>query len=133
MKTVKSTSILTFLFLLPLFLHAQEFAPVGATWHVSTYASFGNFNTMESETVFLDAIPNPAKSRTVFHYRLPETIEVAQIIVTSMDGRTIKMIDVEGTFGQVEWDTKGVTEGIYIYRLITGNEAIETKRLVIIK
>ncbi len=93
----------------------------------------GNFNTMESETVFLDAIPNPAKSRTVFHYRLPETIEVAQIIVTSMDGRTIKMIDVEGTFGQVEWDTKGVTEGIYIYRLITGNEAIETKRLVIIK
>jgi hypothetical protein len=43
MKTVKSTSILTFLFLLPLFLHAQEFAPVGATWHVSTYASNGIF------------------------------------------------------------------------------------------
>ncbi len=43
MKTVKSTLILSFLFLLPLFLHAQEFAPVGATWHVSTYASNGIF------------------------------------------------------------------------------------------
>jgi len=41
MKSVKSILSLLPLFLLTSFLHGQEFAPIGATWHVSIFQSWG--------------------------------------------------------------------------------------------
>jgi hypothetical protein len=90
-------------------------------------------NTLTAETTNLQAIPNPAKQETVFHYRLPEGAGQAQIIVTATDGRIVERIPVGDARNQMRWSTENCKPGLYIYHLVIDTKTISSGRLVIIK
>ena len=91
--------------------------------------------TMNSagDAIYLDAHPNPAKSQTIFHYRLPEDTENGSIIVTDLNGRRIISWDIEGKAGSISWDIRSLKEGVYLYYLKTDKQALSTRRLVIVR
>lgn len=81
----------------------------------------------------LQVVPNPAIQEAVFHYRLPEGTEQAQIVVTGMDGKILDRISVGGPTGHVRWSTQHLKAGLYIYRLSVNVDTLLTGRLVIIR
>lgn len=90
-------------------------------------------NILTAETTNLQAVPNPAVQETVFHYRLPEGVEQAQIIITATDGRVVERIAVGAERNQIRWSTKNCKSGLYIYHLVIDTKTISSGRLVIIK
>ncbi|MCU0345681.1 MAG: T9SS type A sorting domain-containing protein [Saprospiraceae bacterium] len=90
-------------------------------------ANLGNL----AEAATVEALPNPAKQRTVFHYQLPKGEEQGRITVLDLNGREVARFGLSANRGAVEWDTKHLAEGIYIYSLASDRALVEAKRLVI--
>ncbi len=79
----------------------------------------------------LSVAPNPAAGETVFHYRLPEGMERAHIVITTMEGKPIARIPADTAARQVRWSTEGRQSGIYFYYLTVGSKSMLSGRLVI--
>ncbi len=89
-------------------------------------------NSLATESV-LQAIPNPTKDQTVFHFRLPEEQQKAKLVITSLDGRMIETLDIEFHTGEIAWSTKDVKNGIYLFSLMIEGKVHQSERLVISK
>ena len=85
-----------------------------------------------AEAAAVEALPNPAKEQTIFHYQLPKGVEAGAITVLDMNGRLVAKFVLSDNRGTIEWDTKHLAEGIYIYSLASDRTLVEAKRLVIV-
>jgi uncharacterized protein YggE len=78
--------------------------------------------------------PNPFKRNTIISYSVPYKTKV-RIIVTDSSGNIVdKLVSEEHVTGiyDVNFNCKNLSEGIYFYQLIAGNN-FETKSMVLIK
>ncbi|MBX2929609.1 MAG: hypothetical protein KF852_17385, partial [Saprospiraceae bacterium] len=89
--------------------------------------------TENGEMVHLQAVPNPVVEETLFHFRLPEGVEQAQIIITSLDGKIVEQIPVYSDTSVIRWQTGNKKPGMYFYALIVGARTMLSGRLVIVK
>ncbi len=92
----------------------------------------GTISTISETDSYVTALPNPAKTKTVFSYRLPDGNDRGQIKVSAIDGRTVKVLELIGNKGQVTWNIGQIPEGIYLFSLVASNKATLTQRLSII-
>jgi hypothetical protein len=85
--------------------------------------------------------PNPFNQSTIIHYQIPEIDDISSIKVNvtfkiyDVLGKEIKkLIDEQKSPGKYEliFDGKGLTSGIYFYRLISGDYSI-TKKMILLK
>ena len=78
--------------------------------------------------------PNPFSGTTSFTFRLPEDMD-ASVRVYDMLGREVAVV-TEGAFHagshSVEFSGADLPEGVYLYKLITGNDVV-TKKMVLIR
>jgi len=77
--------------------------------------------------------PNPALSRTVFSFYLPEDREVS-LKVFDITGREVAtLLQKRSTAGRhtAVFDTGNLNNGLYLYRLQAGQESITRKMLVV--
>jgi hypothetical protein len=81
----------------------------------------------------LKAYPNPATDYVNFDYKLPEYVEKATVIVTSITGQVVEEFDIIDTEGQVLWDTRIVENGIYFYALKQGTTTLASGKVSIMK
>ncbi|MEZ4934595.1 MAG: hypothetical protein R2788_21020 [Saprospiraceae bacterium] len=86
-------------------------------------------NNLSSFESYLEAVPNPAQERTVFSYQLPDNWEIGRIKVTEINGRTLKVFELQNNIGQIAWDTYDVPEGIYFFTLFVNDKAILVRKL----
>lgn len=77
--------------------------------------------------------PNPARDYVTFDYQLPEYVENATIVITTMVGKIVQQFDLNNTQGQVLWDTRQRQNGIYFYALKQGNNTLTSGKVSIIK
>ncbi|MBC8525413.1 MAG: T9SS type A sorting domain-containing protein [Candidatus Cloacimonetes bacterium] len=79
--------------------------------------------------------PNPFYSNTVIKYDLPKDTHV-NIQIYNIRGQLVKEI-VNGVESagrkQIEWNTKGLSSGIYFCRLKVGDKVIDTKKCLFLK
>lgn len=78
------------------------------------------------------AFPNPSDKGAYINYKLSESDNNAQIIVTDMVGNEVKRISADGKDGKVRIDTYDMSEGIYFYSFIINNKVYYTKKLVVV-
>ncbi|MCD6091446.1 MAG: T9SS type A sorting domain-containing protein, partial [Bacteroidales bacterium] len=67
--------------------------------------------------------PNPFNSSTTINYSLPKSTFV-NLKIFNLMGKEIETLVNEYQYigeHQVNWQPKGLTNGIYIYKLMTGN------------
>jgi beta-glucanase (GH16 family) len=94
---------------------------------VSTISSIDNNQLFD-----LKNIPNPADDYTIISYNLHENSEV-KITIRDINGQLIEtLINEKQTVGnqQVEWNTKNLQKGLYLYTLETDQSTI-TKKCII--
>lgn len=78
------------------------------------------------------AYPNPADDKVIFDYTLPSNVTGSMSIsVTNMVGQKVKELPLNNTSGRVQWDTKAVQPGVYVYKVYDRKNTIETGKLII--
>lgn len=79
-------------------------------------------------------IPNPFTNYTSIHYNIPANAKNAQLIINDMNGKIVKQISITKTgVGVINIDASLLNAGVYSYTLIANDNAINTKKMVVIK
>jgi len=75
--------------------------------------------------------PNPFSQTTYIKYSVPSTAKKAQLIITDMNGKTVKQETIHAnTNGQINIDAAGLAAGNYTYTLYVDGKRIDTKQMV---
>ncbi|WP_298513477.1 tail fiber domain-containing protein [uncultured Kordia sp.] len=74
--------------------------------------------------------PNPFTNQTVVNYTLPSNVK-ATISVVDLSGKFIKEYDLVNEKGQLTINSSEIGKGIFVYALISNNEVILTKKMII--
>jgi hypothetical protein len=76
--------------------------------------------------------PNPFSSATIIRYYLPSIFATANLRITDLSGNVVKNIQVPGHGSQTITITANeLTNGVYIYSLVTGNEVLDSKKMIL--
>ena len=79
-------------------------------------------------------VPNPYNHTTSIPYNLPEQFSSAQIMVTDVSGKVLKVITVSGKGkGVLNLDASTLSSGTYNYSLVIDGKLIDTKKMISIK
>ena len=76
-------------------------------------------NQKEESPLMIEASPNPATHYVEFTYELSEIDSEGIIIITDINGKTVKSFKVNYSKGLQAWDTSKLPSGSYIYTLKT--------------
>jgi len=74
--------------------------------------------------------PNPFTNQTVINYTLPSNTK-ATISVVDLSGKFIKDYNVSNEKGQLTINSSEIGRGIFVYALISDNEVIITRKMII--
>jgi len=74
--------------------------------------------------------PNPFTNQTVINYTLPSNTR-ATISVVDLSGKFIKDYNLSSEKGQLTINSSEIGRGIFVYALISDNEVIITKKMII--
>jgi len=106
----------------------------GASGASGSSGSSGSSTLALSSARLFQNTPNPFNGTTVINYFVPQNSGVALLVITGMNGETIKSIALSGTgAGQVSVQTAQLAAGTYVYSLIVDGNLVDTKRMVVVK
>lgn len=78
--------------------------------------------------------PNPFNQSTQIRYSVPANYSTAQIIITSVDGKSVRTYNVTGSGkGQITLNANELSAGTYNYSLNVDGKTVDTKSLVLTK
>jgi len=75
--------------------------------------------------------PNPFQGKSIIEYSLPEYEENASIMVFNMTGKLLKEFKLREKSGTIEVSSDDFEPGIYLYSLISNNDEIITKKMIV--
>ena len=75
--------------------------------------------------------PNPFQGKSVIEYSLPDFEKDASILVFNMTGKLLKEFKLREKSGQIEINSKDFEPGIYLYSLVSNNNEIITKKMIV--
>jgi len=75
--------------------------------------------------------PNPFQGKSVIEYSLPDFEKDASILVFDMTGKLLKEFKLREKSGQIEINSKDFEPGIYLYSLVSNNNEIITKKMIV--
>ncbi len=82
----------------------------------------------------LQNYPNAASTETTISYFIPDAAQTAELLITGIGGRVIQRHQIQGKGdGLLNINTKELSQGLWLYRLVLNGITIGTKKMVIIK
>jgi hypothetical protein len=76
--------------------------------------------------------PNPFVESTIIKYYIPTTIKKAQLRISSVNGKTLKIENLSGrAAGQIQIETKNFPAGNYIYSLVLDGKVVASKKMAV--
>jgi len=82
-----------------------------------------------SQTSDIYIYPNPAHDKLYIDLSKSVT-DLKSIQILDLNGKSVRMINTEGQKENIELPINDFTKGVYIIRLISGNESVERKLIV---
>ena len=78
--------------------------------------------------------PNPFGTNTEIEVSIPETVQQAFIYVYDLQGKKVEQVDIKARGKQVvRLSSDNLTDGMYMYSLITDGKVVETRRMIVEK
>jgi len=77
--------------------------------------------------------PNPAKEYAKFNYKISLPSDKTLLIITDINGITICQFDLTTPQGELVWNTKEVSNGVYLYKITDDNDVIRRGKIVVEK
>ncbi len=83
-----------------------------------------------TEIILEQNVPNPFKDMTSIGYFLPENTKNAQIVFTTLDGKTIKTVNlIETGRGSLNVYNDELSNGVYMYTLVVDGRVVDSKKM----
>jgi len=79
------------------------------------------------------SFPNPATTEITIPYDLPAGTQNARLVLTDMNGTTIRDVALNETRGSLHVNTTSFPSGTYMYRIYSDNRLIQNEKLIISK
>jgi hypothetical protein len=95
--------------------------------------SLSNSQAVPNEFTLFQNYPNPFNPSTIISYRIKETAFV-QLSIVNILGETVKvLVNVvqSGGYHSLEFNSKNLPNGVYLYRLTVGNNSTTHKMLIL--
>lgn len=108
----------------------------GNTAVTNTVPSVAEVNAMHVKlsTASLEQnIPNPLRNNTSIRYNIPADAKNASLLITDVNGKSIKQLTVKAGSGVINIDASSLNAGTYNYTLVIDGRTIETRRMVVAK
>ena len=88
--------------------------------------------TAHQQPMALQVLPNPVRSRAEIRYYLPKDTEMANLVLSDVNGRAVRQFPFNRETGwqQQEIDVQDLSAGIYILRLRTNTGALSRQVIV---
>lgn len=86
---------------------------------------------LESTAYLSEGYPNPSKDYVKFNYRIQNPSSSAQIIITDLTGRVMKVIALDSENTTVSVDLSGITAGMYVTTLRVDNKPVKSRKILI--
>ena len=101
-------------------------------WNISPLVSVNKKTQIQNKFHLYQNYPNPVNHTTKIRYSLPKEIQVRLIIFDALGTKVAILVDKEQRPGNYEdeFDTTGLTSGIYFYQMTAGNFS-KTKTMII--
>ena len=84
-------------------------------------------------TDYVQAFPNPTRDEVSFRYTLPKGVENGTLLVRNLNGQQVKRWPLQADSAAVNWNSHGLTPGVYTYTLILPNGQAESHKLVVLR
>jgi hypothetical protein len=94
-------------------------------------ASPAGIDAPDQAQVTTKVYPNPATSFVNFDYKIAGNQDDARIVISTILGAQVMELQLTGNEGTERINVSTLTEGIYFYNLITNDQLVETKKLII--
>ncbi len=89
-------------------------------------------STDDRQSIILkNAYPNPSSSVVNIPYQIGHNIGAATLVITDMNGKVVRSIQIGNTLGQVQVNTDGLKAGTYIYFIKSPQFRTEGKKIII--
>jgi hypothetical protein len=119
----------------------------GADYHVGSFflvddinlsgtaTSVNELNIIPAKFSLEQNFPNPFNPSTKIQYNLPENSFVSLKVYNSIGREIVSLVNGEVPAGthEVLFDASGLNSGVYFYTLKTGNNFVQTRRMILIK
>lgn len=90
------------------------------------------FNNNSNNTYFLEQnAPNPFTNSTSIHYKLRETKQNTAIGVYDMNGKEVKLFNLNTLEGTITIDGGSMPAGMYLYSLLVDGTPVATKKMIL--
>ena len=76
--------------------------------------------------------PNPSSDMAAINFKLPTSVNQGEIVIYNEQGELVKTLRVDNTFGKVLLNNSGLSAGTYFYLIKAGNDASDTKKMVVV-
>lgn len=90
-----------------------------------------DYSTTIDEYEMSQNIPNPFDNQSIINYTLPKNEKTASIAIFDFNGKYIKEFKLTETKGSITISSEEIGKGIFLYSLITNNEPIISKKMII--
>ncbi|MBW6492399.1 MAG: immune inhibitor A [Lentimicrobium sp.] len=88
----------------------------------------GTKNELPASYVLKGPWPNPSNESAAFEYELPSS--GAQLVITDLSGKEIMRQTLEGKIGRQSVSTSGLSNGLYLCKLILDGRVLSTVKLI---
>jgi len=91
---------------------------------------------VEAETSHIDyiqAFPNPTRDEVTFRYKLPKGVESATLLVRNLNGQLVNRWPLQGNTAAINWNSHGLSPGVYTYTLVLAGGQTESHKLVVLR
>ena len=90
---------------------------------------FLNTNNINPENYELIIYPNPTASYTTIKWKMP--VDEAKLTIIDISGRKLVDVTIKGKEGNWLWDTRNISNGIYLYELRTSTENLSSGNIAV--
>src|SRR3989339_1669317 len=86
-------------------------------------------NYLISQSSLSNPYPNPVSNTTKVDYKLPEGVDVGELVFYDLQGKEIKRYRVDRTFDTLLISTSDIAAGTYFYQLQTAKDKSQGKKM----
>lgn len=91
-----------------------------------------DLDTQINEAKLYQNTPNPFSTQTTIRYKIPETVQSAQLHICNMTGTLLKTTEVnQRGGGNVIISANEFVSGMYLYSLVCDGKIVDTKQMLL--
>lgn len=91
------------------------------------------FKNSTTDQIEMNVFPNPGYYESTVEYKLPNSINQAELVISDINGNEVKRYQIDNNFSNILISQSEIAPGTYFYSLVSDNKVLESKKVIVLK